>query len=267
MSADLLPIAIPTGQRPAPIAELFYSFQGEGVNLGRRALFVRFLGCNLTCGYTDAPTSRHSPAQGSMLCDTEYTWNSAKHDLSAGARHLTPQAIWDELIQLDPTTADPTLPPIDLIVITGGEPLLHKDAVLHLAHQAELTGRHVEIETNATIKPGPDLVATGVAFNAGLKLTSSAVPRKKRIKPDAIRQLEASGRARWKFVVSTVDDLAEVAALQAEFGLTEIWLSPEGNTPERVMEQMRMAAAPALQHGWNLTTREHVLIWGGQRAR
>ncbi|MFC7106895.1 hypothetical protein ACFQQB_44695 [Nonomuraea rubra] len=106
-----------------------------------------------------------------------------------------------------------------------------------------------------------------MAFNAGLKLASSAVPRKKRIKPDAIRQLEASGRARWKFVVSTVDDLAEVATLQAEFGLTEIWLSPEGTTPERVMEHMRMAAAPALQHGWNLTTREHVLIWGGQRAR
>jgi organic radical activating enzyme len=117
MSADLLPITIPTGQRPAPIAELFYSFQGEGLNLGRRALFVRFLGCNLTCGYAEVPTSQDSPAQGSMLCDTEYTWNSAKHDLSTGVRHLTPQEIWNELIQLDPTTADPSLTPVDLIVV------------------------------------------------------------------------------------------------------------------------------------------------------
>ena len=42
MSAATLPPAGQTGQRPVPVSELFYSFQGEGVNLGRRALFVRF---------------------------------------------------------------------------------------------------------------------------------------------------------------------------------------------------------------------------------
>ncbi|SEF55538.1 Organic radical activating enzyme [Nonomuraea solani] len=267
MSADLLSIADPTEQRPVPIAELFYSFQGEGVNLGRRALLVRFLGCNLTCGYRQAPATGDIPAQGTMLCDTEYTWNSAKHDLSDGVRHLTPQGVWDELINLDPATATPSIAPVDLIVVTGGEPLLHQDAILHLARQAALTGRHIEIETNATIKPNPKLLSPGVAFNAGPKLASSAVPRKKRIKPDAIRAIEASGQARWKFVVSTLEDLTEIAELQAEFGLTEIWLSPEGTTPTRVLERMRMAASFALAHGWNLTTREHVLIWGGQRAK
>ncbi|TMR95647.1 7-carboxy-7-deazaguanine synthase QueE [Nonomuraea basaltis] len=268
MSANLmLPIAGPTGQRHVPIAELFYSFQGEGANLGRRALFVRFQGCNLTCGYTQAPTMGNSSAQGQMLCDTEYTWNSAKYDLTKDVRHLTPQEIWEELIKLDPTMATPSIAPVDLIVVTGGEPFLHKDAVLHLAHQAALTGRRMEIETNATIKPGPELASAGVAFNAGLKLASSAVPRKKRIKPEAIMEIEASGRARWKFVVCIPEDLMEIAQLQAEFRLAEIWLSPEGTTPTRVLNQMRMAAAPALEHGWNLTTREHVLIWGGQRAK
>ena len=111
------------------------------------------------------------------------------------------------------------------------------------------------------------MIAAGVAFNAGLKLASSAVPRKKRIKPDAIRELQASGQARWKFVVCGAGDLDEIAGLQREFGLTEIWLSPEGTTPAAVTGRLRMAADAALAYGWNLTVREHVLIWGGERGR
>jgi 7-carboxy-7-deazaguanine synthase len=253
--------------RPVPVSELFYSFQGEGVNLGRRALFVRFAGCNLTCGYATAPASADVPADGKMLCDTEYTWNRAKYDLAEGVRYLTPQGIWAELVKLDPATTRPSLGPVDLVVASGGEPLLRKHALLHLAVRARMTGRRMEIETNATIRPGADLAAAGVAFNAGLKLATSAVPRAKRIKADAIAEIQASGQARWKFVFCGPEDLAEIAALQAEFALTEVWLSPAGTCPAAVLEQMRLAAGPALEHGWNLTTREHVLIWGDERGR
>jgi 7-carboxy-7-deazaguanine synthase len=237
------------------------------VTLGRRALFARFMDCNLTCGYPKAPDSAGAPVEGKMLCDTEYTWNAAKRDLTAGVRHLTPQEIWDGLMKLDPSTTNPSVAPVDLIVASGGEPLLRKQALIYLATRAAATGRQMEIETNATIKPGAELVATGVAFNAGLKLATSAVPRKKRIKEDAIAEIQASGRARWKFVVCCPGDLAEIAQLQREFALTEIWLSPEGTNPAAVVKRMRMAADAALAHGWNLTTREHVLIWGDRRGR
>ena len=133
----------PGGQacdRPVPVSELFYSFQGEGVNLGRRALFVRFAGCNLTCGYAKAPGSARAPAEGKMLCDTEYTWNRAKYDLAQGVRYLTPQEIWAELVKLDPATTRPSIAPVDLIVASGGEPLLRKQALLHLAVQARMDG-------------------------------------------------------------------------------------------------------------------------------
>lgn len=266
MSAQTLPLVGQTRQRPVPVSELFYSFQGEGVNFGRRALFARFMDCNLTCGYAKAPGA-DAPVEGKMLCDTEYTWNNAKRDLAERVRHLTPQEIWDELMMLDPSTAHPSAARVDLVVVSGGEPLLHKNALIHLANQAIRAGLQMEIETNATIKPGGDLVATGVAFNAGLKLATSAVPRKKRIKEDAIVEIQASGQARWKFVVCGPEDLAEIAELQREFGLTEIWLSPEGTTPAAVLERMRMAAGPALEYGWNLTSREHVLIWGDERGK
>jgi len=267
MTTATLPLLEPTGQRPVPVSEMFYSFQGEGPSLGRRALFVRFMDCNLTCGYRSLPGKAGAPAEGPMLCDTEYTWNGASHDLTSGVRHLTAGQIWGALTELDPSGGNPDLAPVDLIVASGGEPLLRRDTLLHLAAQARLSGRQMEIETNATICPGGDLIAAGAAFNASLKLATSAVPRKKRIKPAAIRELQASGQARWKFVVCHPGDIEEIAALQREFGLTQIWLSPEGTSPAAITGRLRMAAGAALERGWNLTVREHVLIWGDERGR
>jgi hypothetical protein len=45
---------------------------------------------------------------------------------------------------------------------------------------------------------------------------------KKRIKPDAIVEIQASGQARWKFVVCGPADLVEIAGLQQESGLTKL---------------------------------------------
>ncbi len=258
---------VPSASGAVPVAEMFYSFQGEGPSLGRRALFVRLMGCNLTCGYPSMPRRAATAAAGQMVCDTSYTWNRADYDLTGGVRHLTPPQIWDEMVRLDPSAECPALAPVGLIVVSGGEPLLHKDAVLYLAAQASATGRSLEIETNATIRPGPELIQASVVFNAGLKLATSAVPRKLRIKEGAIAEIQASGRARWKFVVCGPEDMAEIAELQLEFGLTEIWLSPEGSTPTAVVERMRLVADSALARGWNLSTREHVLIWDGARGR
>ena len=261
----------PTDTRPrsmqqrVPVAELFYSFQGEGPSLGRRALFVRLSGCNLTCGYPVLPHDAGTTPSGAMVCDTEYTWNSARHDLST-AKQLTHDDVWDELEALDPATQHEELPRVDLIVVSGGEPMMRQDFIADLARRARAQGRQVEIETNATITPRPALIASGVYFNAGLKLANSAVPHNRRIKPDAITAIQATGRARWKFVVTAPEDLDEVAALQNEFGLTDVWLSPEGTEPEDVIRQMRAIADHALLRGWNLTTREHILIWGKKRG-
>ncbi|WP_235966214.1 7-carboxy-7-deazaguanine synthase QueE [Micromonospora rubida] len=250
----------------AQVADLFYSFQGEGPSFGRRALFARLMACNLTCGYAALPRTSDTPTDGTMICDTEYTWNVARHDPGT-ARTMTSAEIWDELLRIDPATADPSLMPVDLVIVTGGEPLLHRDVVTHLAWSARADGRAVEVETNATVAPGSDLIAAGVCFNAGLKLESSAVPRGRRIKPHVIRQLQDTGQARWKFVVTCPADIQEIVALQHEFGLTQVWLSPEGTTADVVVERMRWMADAALTHGWNVTSRAHVLIWGDERGR
>lgn len=266
MTATRLTPALDLGYAKVPVAEMFLSFQGEGVSLGRRALFVRFMGCNLTCGYTHLPRSADAVPVGAMVCDSEYTWRRTGHG-SEAVESLTPGQIWARLIGLDPATANPRLSPVDLLVVSGGEPLLRRNALLYLADQAQQSDRRVEIETNATISPGSALLRSDVAFNASPKLASSALPRPQRIKPQVMRELQDSGRARWKFIVTGPADLDEIASLQDEFGLTEIWLSPEGITVDAVLAQMRMAADMALHRGWNLTTRQHVLIWGNERGR
>lgn len=96
-----------------PIVEIFTSIQGEGVNLGKPANFIRFAGCNLNCEW----------------CDTE--WKKPKEK-------LTIQEIID---RLDPC--------VDLVVLTGGEPMMQKE-LIWLVAELSSHGYSIAIETNGT---------------------------------------------------------------------------------------------------------------------
>ena len=66
--------AAATAGGPLRVSETFGpTFQGEGTSLGRRALFIRLMHCNLRC----------------RGCDTAYTWDATRFDLAAQTRELT----------------------------------------------------------------------------------------------------------------------------------------------------------------------------------
>ena len=94
-----------------PVNEIFYSLQGEGINAGRPAVFVRFSGCNLRCPF----------------CDTDHK----AHTL------MTAEEIVEKIKS-----------PRGLLVLTGGEPSLFVDESLIAALHA--AGFEIAIETNGT---------------------------------------------------------------------------------------------------------------------
>ncbi len=226
------------------VAEKFGpTVQGEGPSIGRRAVFIRLMNCNLTC----------------EDCDTPYTWDGARFDLDAEG---TVNSINDLL-------AWATAQPVDLVVITGGEPLVQQRRLVALVQGLVDAGLQVEIETNGTIAPAPDLLTSVTRFNVSPKLSSFGVgmPTSKRIKGRVLGHFAASGRAVFKFVVSSIADLDEITELVANHDLTPVYVMPEGRTAEEVTRRLAEIADPAIERGFHLTTRLHVLVWGDQRGR
>ena len=75
-------------------------------------------------------------------------------------------------------------------------------------------------------------------------------------------------RARFKFVVTCVEDLDEVELLIYAYGIEnyKVWIMPEGTQDFALNTRLAALADEAIVRGWNLTTRMHVLLWGNRRA-
>jgi 7-carboxy-7-deazaguanine synthase len=222
------------------ICETFVSLQGEGPLTGQHAAFVRFAHCNLTCRW----------------CDTEYAWNWAKFHPEQETRRgpVTEIASW--VREQD----------VDLVVVTGGEPLLQRPALARLADLC--APARIQVETNGTRIPDPAVTAAVDLFVVSPKLAHSGVPQGQRLIPEALRALTATGRVAWKFVVTRRSDLNEIAALVDGFDLVgPVWVMPEGRTVRQVLGRARRLAAPVIERGWNLSLRQQTLLWGDLRGR
>ena len=126
------------------VKEMFLTLQGEGVQAGRRAVFIRFAGCNLWSGREEDRASAIC-----SFCDTDFVGT----DGAGGGRFADAAALaaaaaghWGE-------GADHRF-----VVLTGGEPMLQvDDAVVDALHAAGFT---IAIESNGTlpVHPGIDWV-------------------------------------------------------------------------------------------------------------
>jgi 7-carboxy-7-deazaguanine synthase len=215
----------------AILTEKFESFQGEGPWTGQRCVFVRFSRCNLKCGF----------------CDTPESWDWSRYNPSEASKKVPVS----ELVSWVRERAD-------MMVITGGEPMLQQPAVAALARGA--AGVRVQVETNGTVAPTQDLASRVDLWVVSPKLANSGMSYSARVKPDALAALAATGRAVFKFVVTDVSrDLDEIAQLVEEYELGPVWVMPEGTTRERVLDGMDALYTPATERGWNVSTRLHIL--------
>ncbi len=117
------------------VKEIFLTLQGEGVQSGRRAVFLRFAGCNLWSGREiDRATAV------CRFCDTDFVGTNG----IGGGKF----ADADELAAAV-GNAWGSAPDHHFIVITGGEPMLQLDAPLIEALHAR--GFQIGVESNGTI--------------------------------------------------------------------------------------------------------------------
>ncbi len=120
------------------VKEIFLTLQGEGVHTGRRAVFLRFAGCNLWSG-------READRETAVcrFCDTDFVGTDGQNGGKfPDADHLAQQvrAHWGDV------GGTP------YVVITGGEPLLQLDKALIEALHAR--GFEIGVESNGTL-PAP----------------------------------------------------------------------------------------------------------------
>jgi 7-carboxy-7-deazaguanine synthase len=99
-----------------PVMEHFYTIQGEGFHQGRAAYFIRLGGCDVGC----------------VWCDVKDSWDADRHP------QQTLTALAQEVLKT----------PAEMVVVTGGEPLLHNlDALTAELQQA---GLETNIETSGS---------------------------------------------------------------------------------------------------------------------
>jgi len=143
------------------VKEIYYTLQGEGVHVGKPAVFCRFAGCNLWSGREEDRAKAVC-----QFCDTDFVGT----DGPGGGKFATAmnlaraiRATWPE-----GTTAK-TRP---FVVCTGGEPLLQLDEALVTAlHELNI---EIAIETNGTLLPPEniDWICVSPKAGAGLILLS-----------------------------------------------------------------------------------------------
>lgn len=106
------------------VVEIFKSISGESFHSGEVAVFVRLYGCNLRCKY------------GDNQCDTPYSYEGNQYTL------MTSDEICNEIKKLSTN---------NLVVLTGGEPLIHPNIEFLLFDMAVLHDFKVDIETNGSV--------------------------------------------------------------------------------------------------------------------
>jgi len=139
------------------VKELFLTLQGEGAQTGRRAVFLRFAGCNLWSG-----REQDRAAAVCTFCDTDFVGT----DGDGGGKFADAERLADAA-----AAAWGSTPAHRLIVCTGGEPLLQLDrALIDALH---MRGFEIAIETNGTrdAPSGIDWICVSPKADAPLRLT------------------------------------------------------------------------------------------------
>ena len=186
------------------VKECFLTLQGEGVQSGSRAVFLRFAGCNLWSGREQDRAS----AQCSF-CDTDFVGT----DGEGGGKFASPADLAEHVERMWGKGSEKRL-----VVITGGEPMLQLDPALVDALHAR--GFKIAAETNGTIEATPGIDWICVSPKAGTNVVQRSGDELKLVWPqEGIDPVELE---RWSFdhfLVQPMDCEMRQEAIEAAVSL------------------------------------------------
>lgn len=161
------------------VKEMFLTLQGEGMQSGRRALFIRFAGCNLWSGREE------DRAQAiCQFCDTDFVGMDGDH----GGRYAA-DALADRAASLWKGDTE------RFAVLTGGEPLLQVDE--RLLRALKLRGFTIAVESNGTIAAPRGIDWLCISPKAGSTVVQQSGQEVKVVWPQPALDMEAI--AGWDF--------------------------------------------------------------------
>lgn len=225
------------------VHSIFYTIQGEGPFAGMPAIFLRMAGCNLRCYW----------------CDTDFS--------EENATEYTPAALAEKLFQVSHESK------CDLVVITGGEPLLQPIDLL-LWHQS-LVHCKFQIETAGTVWPN-----MGASIFKYVRSTPTIVCSPKTpLVVEELRNRHSAFDIYWKYIVRADEAVSPEDGLplyptQLHGRRQQPVYRPHSSTPrQRIFVQacdqgepyankqnQELAAEIAMKYGYRLSVQLHKVV-------
>ncbi|MCF8372954.1 MAG: 7-carboxy-7-deazaguanine synthase QueE [Bacteroidales bacterium] len=252
------------------------TFQGEGKLLGVPVLFVRMAGCNLRCVWY-MPDGTVSP------CDTPLS----SFDLRGSEYWLVGDVV---------ETLAQNLGLIRHVVVSGGEPLLQKEALRELCQLLKSKlGVHITIETNATIYDD-ELAKYVDLFSLSPKLKSSVpdiakmeklnlsgfenfslLHEKRRMNIEVIQKFFDLRKntnlpnfdLQLKFVITSEEEEAEVKRILRRmigWKVDDVVLMPVGLNTKELVVSTQICWTMAVRNGWRFSPRLHIDLFGDKQG-
>jgi 7-carboxy-7-deazaguanine synthase len=216
------------------------TLQGEGVNTGHTATFLRVMDCTLNCTW----------------CDSSSVWRF-------GNPYTITEVldIWEEAGLVEKFRNGQHL------ILTGGSPVKQQFELIPLIeHFIAKYGfkPYVEIENESVLPPHPDLIAIVDCWNNSPKLESSGNTKRAQYKPNILKKLSEFDNSWFKFVITDDLDWDEIKRDFLDAGLIrrdQVILMPEGATREDLMNTRELTVDLAIREGVKYSDRLHVIIW------
>ena len=209
------------------ISEIFYSIEGEGIEIGRPEIFIRLAGCNLRCTW----------------CDTPYALENGKE--------MSIKEILQEVCRY----------PCKSVSITGGEPLLQKKELFELTQRLKELNYWIQINANGTIFDEGifrlvDLISMDCKCpSSGMNNDFEVLKKTKEL---------FDSKTQFKFVISDKEDYEYAKQVVSSLNASNAVFQPEWNSRKFTAELVDLVKRDNLDV--RVILQQQKVIWGEKRG-